>query len=780
MKKLNKLLVIALALVLMLALVACDRGSGNKETTGNSDETGAPDTPSESNSDTNIDSTQPGSDDTSNDTSNDTSKDTSNDPSDVTTDPSNNTEKPDEPKEPEDPDKTAKIVDSVNQAVEALASSMGGQIGSQIPEVSLDTLVELFKTLDLEITGIPNIKDAVIVKNGMVAYSQYSGFSGSIDGQESADSVSKHIFKLYSNGALNITTEADGQMYGDFSPFDFSENSGIELPNASIDFTSVLNALKLTKDDIKADVEKQTYTFSEDYLTRVSNAIYGLFEEIGGEQISVFGVNENNIISSLVLDFGKLESEGKVSATAKIGKTGKEIAVDITVGDTSFGMSVECKELFTFNMKLAVTQDAITSFELNAEVPTENIKLAVKVNFAQTTSFEATLSDLDSGISVTGTCKTDANGKTTVDADISIRIKTVESSDGISSESTEKIDVKLVCTVTPDANGAPDINVSVSVKTDGTEIFKGELYFSISAITTPSKECASLNLIIYGSAKFDASIKTVAYSEKGFEYQVNIGYSDGNGSSEKFQISVKAPSTLEIELTDAEKLYIGNADKIAADYQKVLDKIDELNALAIAYAGSSYDPENGDPYYFFTDDKETGLVYITYISEIWDKDDYSVISYEVYTYVELGSAEDYREDVTENLGDFKTYKKPASEIIRQELESVLESESGKLDELGYDLFVDFEDGKDYGYYVCCQDTDTGAYYVFQCTMYYIGYDYVKFDSKPTAEEIGSTNIHWYTLGSGKLHNFVESDNTASCEGCGTVLSKYPSFDDFEA
>ncbi len=758
MKKLSKLLMIALALVLILALVACDSENNGDETKSPADTGSETNTPNDSD---NVTDDSNGTQDPS-----DTSKDPSNDTADAAT----GTNKPEQPTEPEDPDKTAKIVDSVNKTVEALANSIGGQTGSELPSVSLDSLVELFKTLDFQVTGIPNLKGAFVVKNGMVSYSEYDRNVIELPGEEPVVSVSKYIYKLYSDGLAMVETDEYGQIVsGGFSSF---EDSGVRLPNISIDFAPVLNALKLAKDDIKADVEKQTYTFSDSYLTRVSNAIYDLVKS-SGEQISVLGVNENNVISSLVLDFGKFESEGKISATAKIGKTGKEIVLDLTVGDTNFEMNVECKDMFTFNMKLSGTQEVITSFELNAELSSANLKLAVKGSRAENTSFEATLSDLKSTalITVAGTSKTETNGKTAVNVEIAIDVEKIGTAFGGSTEKlygdsasdgVKKVNIKIGCTVIPNANGAPDINVSASVTTDGTEMLTGELYISASAITTPSKECASLNIAISNLGKLSASVKTVAYSEKGFEYQINVDYSSGIYTSEKLQISVKAPSTIEIELTDIEKVYIGNADKIAADYQKVKDKIDELNALANAYLNSNYNPENGDPDSFFTEDKETGLIYVTHIWQIWDDEDkeFLNIRYEAHTYVELGGPEEFRDDMAENLGDFKNYKKPFGTTANEEIESVLAKE---FDALGDAFSYEKAD-----YYVCCKDPDTDTYYVFECYMSYT-FGWRTFDHKPTADEIGGTSVHWYTLGTGKIHSFATSSTGHTCSDCGLSL-----------
>lgn len=748
MKKLSKLLMIALALVLMLALVAC-------ESENNGDETKSP-------ADTNSETNKPNDSDNVTDDSNGTQdpSDTSKDPSNDTADAATGTNKPEQPTEPEDPDKTAKIVDSVNQTIEALASNIGGQTGSELPSVSLDSLVELFKKLDLEITGISGYEGPIIIKNGMISYTNKKSIIDSVIG----DPTQKYIGKLYSNGVVNIYSDSNGTN-GYISSFEDAFDMDISSIS-STDLTPVLNALKLAKDDIKADVEKQTYTFSESYLTRVSNAIYDLVKS-SGEQISVLGVNENNIISSLVLDFGKFESEGRVNATAKIGKTGKEIVLDLTVGDTNFEMNVECKDMFTFNMKLAGTQEAITSFELNAELSTANLKLAVKGNFAESMSFEATLSDLKSTalITVTGTSKTETNGKTAVNVEIAIDVEKIGNAFGDSTEklsggsdSVKKVNIKIGCTVTPDANGTPDINVSASVMTDGTEIFTGELYISTSAITTPSKECASLNLLINGSQKLSASVKTVAYSEKSFEYQINIEASSGIGTPEKVQISIKAPSTVEIEITEAEKAFLDKADKVFENYGAIQKKIEELNALAYAYA-ITCNPDT-DPTSFYTVDKDTGLVYVTHIFVYWKEDSTYVEPDDIYTELLLEDLGDEKDELAENLGDFKNYKESFRVTATKEIESVLEKE---FDALGESFSYEKAD-----YYVCCKDPDTDTYYVFECYMSYT-FGWRTFDHKPTADEIGSTSVHWYTLGTGKIHSFATSSTGHTCSDCGLSL-----------
>lgn len=752
MKKLSKLLMIALALVLILALVACDSEN-------NGDETKSPaDTNSQTNTPNDSDNVTDGTDGTQDPS--DTSKDTLKDPSNDTSDAATGTNKPEQPTEPEDPDKTAKIVDSVNQAVEALASNIGGQTGSELPSVSLDSLVELFKKLDLEITGIAGYEGPIIIKNGMISYTNKKSIIDSIIG----DPTQKYIGKLYSNGVVNIYSDSNGTN-GYISSFEDAFDMDISSIS-SIDLTPVLNALKLAKDDIKADVEKQMYTFSESYLARVSKAIYDLVKS-SGEQMSVLGVNENNVISSLVLDFGKFESEGKISATAKIGKTGKEIVLDLTVGDTNFEMSVECKDMFAFNMKLAGTQEAITSFELNAELSSANLKLAVKGNRTENTSFEATLSDLKSTalITVTGTSKTETNGKTSVNVEINIDVEKIGNAFGGSTEklsggsdSVKKVNIKIGCTVTPDANAAPNINVSASVMTDSTEVFGCELYVSSAALTTPSKECVSLNLLINGSQKLSASVKTVSYSEKSFEYQINIEASSGIGIPAKAQISIKAPSTVEIEITEAEKAFLDKADKVFENYGAVQKKIEELNTLAYAYA-TTCNPDT-DPTSFYTVDKDTGLVYVTHMFVYWKEDSTYVEPDGIYTELLLEDLDEVKDELAENLGDFKNYKESFRVTATKEIESVLKKE---FDALGEAFSYEKAD-----YYVCCKDPDTDTYYVFECYMSYT-FGWRTFDHKPTTDEIGSTAVHWYTLGAGKIHSFANSSTRYTCPDCGLSL-----------
>lgn len=757
MKKLSKLLMIALALVLMLALVACDSENNGDETKSPADTNSETNTPNDSD---NVTDDSNGTQDPS-----DTSKDPSKDPSNDTADAATGTNKPEQPTEPEDPDKTAKIVDSVNQTIEALASNIGGQTGSELPSISLDSLVELFKKLDLEITGISGYEGPIVIKNGMISYTKKKSIIDSIIG----DPTQKYIGKLYSNGVVNIYSDSNGTNgYISYfeDAFDMDISSIPSIP--SIDLTPVLNALKLVKDDIKADVEKQMYTFSESYLARVSKAIYDLVKS-SGEQTSVFGVNENNVISSLVLDFGKFESEGKISATAKIGKTGKEIALDLTVGDTNFEMNVECKDMFTFNMKLSGTQEAITSFELNAELSSANLKLAVKGSRAENTSFEATLSDLKSTalITVTGTSKTETNGKTAVNVEIAIDVEKIGTAFGGSNEKlygdsasdgVKKVNIKIGCTVTPNANGAPDINMSASVTTDGTELLTGELYISASAITTPSKECASLNIAISNLGKLGASVKTVAYSEKSFEYQINIEASSAIGIPEKVQISIKAPSTVEIEITEAEKAFLDKADKVFENYGAIQKKIEELNALAYAYA-ITCNPDT-DPTSFYTVDKDTGFVYVTHMFVYWKEDSIYVEPDGIYTELLLEDLDEVKDDMAENLGDFKNYKESFRVTATKEIESVLKKE---FDALGESFSYEKSD-----YYVCCKDPDTDTYYVFECYMSHT-FGWRTFDHKPTADEIGGTSVHWYTLGTGKIHSFATSSMGHTCSDCGLSL-----------
>ncbi len=735
MKKLSKLLIIALVLVLMLALVACDSENNGDETKSPADTNSETNTPSDSD---NVTDDSNGTQDPS-----DPSKDPSNDTADAAT----GTNKPEQPTEPADPDKTAKIVDSVNQTIEALASNIGGQTGSELPSISFDSLVELFKKLDLEITGISGYEDLIIIKNGIISYTPKKSIIDSIIG----DPTQKYIGKLYSNGVVNIYSDSNGTN-GYISSFEDAFDMDISsIP--SIDLTPVLNALKLAKGDIKADVEKQMYTFSESYLARVSKAIYDLVKS-SGEQISVFGVNENNVVSSLVLDFGKFESEGKISATAKIGKTGKEIALDLTVGDTNFEMNVECKDMFTFNMKLSGTQEAITSFELNAELSPANLKLAVKGSRAENTSFEATLSDLKSTalITVAGTSKTETNGKTAVNVEIAIDVEKIGTAFGGSTEKlygdsasdgVKKVNIKIGCTVTPNANGAPDINVSASVTTDGTEMLTGELYISASAITTPSKECASLNIAISNLGKLNASVKTVAYSDKGFEYQLVLEYPDGESSMAKMKLTLKAPSDCEIILTDIEKKYIEKADKVFANYKAITDKIDELNALAAVYANTVYN--YGDTNSFFTMDKTLGIVYLTTIYPTNDS------GYRINTRISLED-KNYGLYYAENLGNFIDHKKSRMDVIETEILEVLEKEKAHFG----DNFVK--------YAVCCKDPESDHYIVFVYLRGTYSLDY-----KPTAKDIYCDYIHWYTLGSGKIHNFVSSNYGKTCTDCGLSI-----------
>lgn len=747
MKKLSKLFIIALALVLMLALVACDSENNGDETKDPADTNTQTNTPNESDSVTDdADGTQDPSD---------TSKDPSKDTSDVTT----GTNEPEQPTEPEDPNKTDKIVGSVNDLVDALSKAIEGDSGaSSKPSLSMESLIELFGKLDLKITGgfVGADNDAEVIIKGGLCYvkGRYK------DTDSNGNTVwlpEVDIVKLYPSGVVSISTYADKTSVDVMPMKDLIGTDFPAIPEIKIDLKPLLEALKLAKDDIKADVDNQKYTFSSEYLSEVSEEIYKLFNSVG-KSISTFGVNENNIISALELDFSKFETEGRITATAKVGKTLKQIKMEAAYkasesGDVNAELSVVCKDVFTFNAKLVMAQNELSSFELNAELPKNDLKLAVKANGGANASLTAEISDLKSNklISLTATGKTESNGKVNINAELLIDVEKISKTFGGSSNGKldgdggiKKVTVTLGCKLTPDANGSYDrLDISASAKADEKEVFSGELYVSLSSFTTPSAEALSLHMLINNSQKISASVSTVAYSDKGFEYQLVLEYPDGESSMAKMKLTLKAPSDCEIILTDIEKKYIEKADKVFANYKAITDKIDELNALAAVYANTVYN--YGDTNSFFTTDKTLGIVYLTTIYPSNGSE------YGINTRISVED-KNYGLYYAENLGNFIDHKKGRMDIIETEILEVLEKEKAHFG----DNFVK--------YAVCCKDPESDYYIAF---VYFRGT--YSLDYKPTAKDIYCDYIHWYTLGSGKIHNFVSSNYGKTCTDCGLSI-----------
>ncbi len=596
-----------------------------------------------------------------------------------TTTPSTNA-----PAEPQKTDRSNEIIEQFNQSIQAASNELKWE-PIEAPEAdqsfSMSHLVQMLSQLNLKIDNVRHVSDnrmedtLIILKNGTLSMKRTA--EQKIEGSEPIQIPTVLRIKAYDGGIATLntqgaTTTASVQMFP-------TETEGVDvaLLNEALssmieEWKQTLESMKMTADSVICDLEKQTYTFSEDYLKSFSNALSKLIVPDDEEAASI-GVDRDQWVTELVLDLSGLENEKKQTALVTVkGMRGHlDLSATIINGKKAdatpyTSVHVEAKDLLVADLEITYKEENVQRATLTVTLAEQDLKIVGTYysSAENSANFEIVLYSLDN----VKTGEMEITITTVPEKSLSIELsgwlksefeqfKTARISGGFSYELDQEGNLKqfaLSLSIRGEFSNTIAFSLSYKDTEEGVVSHVSctflvdpvyNFYFGISYNEAEMKRSGTtgLGFSIRNRPNGDSgfalyvNLKTVTYSENGAEYEISLRYSSYNEKG-----FVIEPTTIlharmltsftdEIALLDSEKAYLDRCDWVFENQDTVNARCAALDILAEAYLGSSsFDPEKTG---FYTVDDQSGIAYVTDIfvtPEGVEIETYVLLDYEDY------------------------------------------------------------------------------------------------------------------------------------------------------